>query len=85
MPDLHLLLQDRVKGHFNGFPTPAMGLELLQRPTNVLHAMSYATIMNVFTMRECRIRMYCNLTAKPWDVKISLVKKYLMCLLTSYK
>ncbi len=41
MPDLHLLLQDRVKGHFNGFPTPAMGLELLQEPTRVLRAMSY--------------------------------------------
>ena len=42
MPDFHFLLQDRVKGHFNGFPTPAMSLKLLQGPTNEL-AISYAT------------------------------------------
>ena len=43
MPDFHLLLQNRVKGHFNGFPTPAMGLEFLQGPANMLHAISCAT------------------------------------------
>lgn len=57
MPDFHLLLQDCVKGHFNGFPTPAMGLELLQRPTDVLRAMSYAAIMKVHMMRDCCMKV----------------------------
>ncbi len=77
MPDFHLLLQDRVKGHFNGFPTPAMGLELLQRPTNVLQAMSHARSMTVFMMGGCCMIVRRNVTAKAQDVDISLVMKFL--------